>query len=160
MTRKRKPQSFSNLLSKNTLQYDLHQKALQIKRLNSLLQTYLKKHNIDECRVGNSTNGRLLIETANAAWRTRLSFMRMDLISFFRQYEPSITSLKIEVNPALHLVKNSHKAQKTPPKQKISVMPEDVASSFRALGETLDPDFQKILQSLAQNTEAKKGKKR
>jgi hypothetical protein len=156
MVRKRKPQSVSTLLSTNALQQGLHTKALQIAHMNSLLQTYLKKHNIDQCRVGNVMNGQLLLETGHAAWRTRLNFMRSDLISFFRQYEPRIRSLKIEVNPRLANVKNNTKNLKKIPKQKRSVMSEDIASAFIALGETVDPDFKKILNSLAQNIQPKK----
>ena len=145
MNRTRKPNPISLLLKKNGLQ---HNTSL-ITKLNSLLQSYLKQHNIQGCRIGSLQNGSLLIEIPDATWLIRLNFMRNELLSQFRIHVPSLLKIKIKVNPRL-----KERAVKTQPGRKkiikrASKMPQDVAQSFLTLAEGASPELQKALRSLA-----------
>ncbi|MFT7054112.1 MAG: hypothetical protein ACJAU1_001670 [Psychromonas sp.] len=145
MNRTRQPKSVSSLLNKSGLQHDV----TLIMALNSLLQRHLKQHNIPGCRIGNLQNGSLLIEIPDATWMMRLQFMRTELLTLLRQRVPSLSRIKIKVNPALS---KTSKIQHNSPKKEIkraSKMPADVAESFLALAEDAEPGLQKALRSLA-----------
>ena len=145
MNRTRKPKPVSFLLKKSGLQ---HNTSL-ITKLDSLLQSYLKQHNIQDCRIGNLQNGSLLIEIPNATWLIRLQFMRNELLTQLRQQVPGLLNIKIKVNPRL---KQATDKPKNPPQKVIkraSKMPNDVAQSFLSLAEDADPALQAALRSLA-----------
>ncbi|MCW8994683.1 MAG: DciA family protein [Psychromonas sp.] len=145
MNRTRKPKPVSFLLKESGLQ---HNTSL-ITKLDSLLQSFLKQHNIQGCRIGNLQNGSLLIEIPDATWQLRLQFMRNELLTQFRQQVPGLLTIKIKVNPKLK--KTAVKPQKRSQKsiKRASKMPHDVAQSFLALAEDADPALQSALRSLA-----------
>lgn len=145
MNRSRQPKPVSSLLKQNRLQHD----TSLITKLNSLLQSYLKQHNIEDCRVGNLENGSLLIEIPNANWLIRLKFMQNELLTLLRQEMPGLLKIKIKVNPALKPV--NHKPQKMPEKdiKRAEKMPDDVAQAFLALAKDADPALRAALRSLA-----------
>jgi len=145
MNRTRQPKSISALLNKSGLQHDM----LLITRLNSLLQRYLKQHNIPGYRIGNLQNGSLLIEIPDATWMMRLQFMRPELLTLLRQQVPSLLRINIRVNPALS--KTTKKAHHQPKKniKRAEKMPTDVANSLLALAEDADSGLQAALRSLA-----------
>jgi hypothetical protein len=145
MNRKRHPKPVAQLLKKSALQYDLP----LFTKLDSLLQSFLKQHNIKGCRVGNLQNGSLLIEIPNANWMMRLQFMRNDLLSLLRQASPGLLKINIKVNPNLSIDKSLAKKTKQRPKIRATKMSEDVANSFLALAGNSDPELKKALQSLA-----------
>ncbi|HEY5715474.1 MAG TPA: DciA family protein [Psychromonas sp.] len=145
MNRARQPKSVSSLLNKSGLQHDM---AL-ITKLNSLLQRYLKQHNIQGYRIGNLQNGSLLIEIPDATWMMRLQFMRTELLTLLRKQVPALVRINIKVNPALS---KSTKKQHLQPKKSIKraeKMPADVADSLLALAENAEPELQAALRSLA-----------
>ena len=145
MNRTRKPKPVSLLLKKTGLQHD----TSLITKLDSLLQSCLKQHNIQGCRIGSLQNGSLLIEIPDATWQLRLQFIRNELLTQMRQQVPGLLNIKIKVNPRL---KQATKKSKSGPKKAIkraSKMPNDVAQSFLAMAEDADPELQKALRSLA-----------
>jgi hypothetical protein len=146
MNRRRQPKPVAQLLKKSGLQYDLP----LFTKLDSLLQSFLKQHNIKGCRVGNLQNGSLLIEIPNANWMMRLQFMRNDLLSLLRQVSPGLLKINIKVNPRLSLNNKLSKKTKDRPKIRAAKMSEDVAESFLALAKDADPKLKKALQSLAE----------
>lgn len=145
MNRTRKPKTVSSLLQKNKLQHDTN----LIIKLDSLLQSYLKQHNIHGCRIGNLINGCLLIEIPDATWQIRLQFIKNELLTELRCYIPSLLNIKIKVNPRLKTVekKNVSKPQKNI--KRATKMSVDVAQSFLSLADNADPELQKALRSLA-----------
>ena len=148
MNRTRKPKPVSLLLKKSRLQ---HNTSL-ITKLDSLLQSYLKQHNIPGCRIGSLQNGSLLIEIPDATWQLRLQFLRNELLSLLRQQLPGLLNIKIKVNPILKQTakRSKNQAQKVKVNKRASKMPDDVAQSFLALAEDADPELQKALRSLAE----------
>lgn len=145
MNRTRQPKSVSSLLNKSGLQHDM---AL-LTKLNSLLQRYLKQHNIQGYRIGNLQNGSLLIEIPDATWMMRLQFIRTELLTLLRQQVPALVRINIKVNPALS---KTTKKQHLQPKKNIKraeKMPADVADSLLALAEDAEPELQAALRSLA-----------
>ena len=146
MNRRRQPETVAQLLKKSGSQYDLP----LFTKLDSLLQSFLKQHNIEGCRVGNLQNGSLLIEIPNANWMMRLQFIRNDLLSSLRQVSPGLLKINFKVNPRLSIDKNSPKKTKNRPKIRATKMSEDVADSFLALADDADPQLKKALLSLAQ----------
>ncbi|GLS89840.1 hypothetical protein GCM10007916_09070 [Psychromonas marina] len=136
----------AQLLKKSELQYN----QPLFTKLDSLLQSFLKQHNIDGCRLGNLQNGSLLIEIPNATWMVRLQFMRNDLLSLLRQASPGLLKINIKVNPRLSITKNIPKKNKNRVKKRASKMPSDVADSFLAMADDAEPALKKALQSLAQ----------
>ncbi len=145
MNRSRQPKSINKLLKKNSSLYNLP----LFTRLDSLLQSFLKQHNIEGCRLGNLQNGSLLIEIPNANWMMRLQFIRNDLLSHLRQASPGLLKINIKVNPRLATNKNISKNRKAIIEKRATKMSEDVADSFLALAEDADPALKKALQSLA-----------
>lgn len=145
MNRSRKPKPVSLLLKKSGLQ---HNTSL-ITKLDSLLQSCLKQHNIQGCRIGSLQNGSLLIEIPDATWQLRLQFIRNELLTQLRQQVPGLLNIKIKVNPKLKQV--AKKPEDKPKKaiKRASKMPNDVAQSFLALAEDADPALQAALRSLA-----------
>ena len=154
MNRRRQPKPVAQLLNKSGLQYDLP----LFTKLDSLLQSFLKQHNINGCRLGNLQNGSLLIEIPNANWMMRLQFMRNDLLSLLRQASPGLLKINIKVNPRLSIDKSISKKNKPKIKIRAAKMPEDVADSFLALAEDADPALKKALQSLALFSQKKDSK--
>lgn len=148
MNRSRQPKPVAQLLTKTQLQ---HNQPL-FTRLDSLLQSFLKQHNIAGCRLGNLQNGTLLIEIPNANWMVRLQFMRNDLLSLFRQEAPGLLKVNIKVNPRLSITTNKTKKNTPRIKKRATKMSADVADSFLALAEDTDPELRKALQSLAQHS--------
>ena len=145
MNRTRKPKPVSFLLQKSELQHDTN----LIIKLDSLLQSYLKQHDIQNCRIGNLKNGSLLIEIPDATWKIRLQFIRNEILSELRQYIPSLLNLKIKVNPRLKTVTNRTKSKPQKTIKRATKMSSDVAQSFLALADEADPELQKALRSLA-----------
>jgi len=145
MNRSRTPKPVSFLLKKNGLQ----QNTNLITKLDSLLQSYLKQHNIAGCRIGNLQNGSLLIEIPDATWQLRLQFMRNDILSLLRQEAPALLKLKFSVNPRLKELADKPKRKSRKHIKPASKMPNDVAQSFLSLAENADPALQKALRSLA-----------
>jgi len=136
----------AQLLKKTELQYN----QPLFTKLDSLLQSFLKQHNINGCRVGNLQNGRLLIEIPNANWMVRLQFMRNDLLSLLRQASPGLLKIDIKVNPRLSELKNNLKKPTKKVEKRAVKMSADIADSFLDLAEDADPALKKALQSLAQ----------
>ncbi len=145
MNRSRKPKPVSLLLKKSGLQ---HNTSLTTK-LNSLLQSYLKQHNIPDCRIGSLQNGSLLIESPDATWLLRLQFMRNELLTLLRQEVPGLLNIKFKVNPRLKQAATKPKDKPQTSIKRASKMPNDVAQSFLALAEHADPALQAALRSLA-----------
>jgi len=145
MNRTRTPKSVSFLLKKNRLQENTN----LITKLDSLLQSYLKQHNIQNCRIGNLQHGNLLIEIPDATWQVRLQFMRNELLTLLRQEVPGLLKLKFSVNPRLKVMIKKPKQTIRKNIKHASKMPRDVAQSFLSLAEDADPDLQKALRSLA-----------
>jgi hypothetical protein len=145
MNRTRKPKPVSFLLQKNKLQHNTN----LITKLDSLLQSYLKQHNIKECRVANLQKGNLVIEIADATWQLRLQFMRNELLTHLRQQVPGLLNIKIKVNPKLKQVAKKNENRPAKAIKRASRMPNDVAQSFLALAEDADPALQAALRSLA-----------
>lgn len=145
MNRTRQPRAISALLQKNNLQQD----AGLITKLNSLLQSYLKQHNIEGCRIGYLQNANLLIEIPSSTWLIRLNFMRSELLTLMRGEVPGLLSIKIKVNPTLTTAKKSANKKPVIPKKHASKMPKDVAQSFLAMADDADPALQAALRSLA-----------
>lgn len=145
MNRSRKPKPVSLLLKKSGLQHN----TCLTSKLNSLLQSYLKQHNIPDCRIGSLQNGSLLIESPDATWLLRLQFMRNELLTLLRQEVPGLLNIKFKVNPRLKQAakKTENKPQKAI--KRASKMPADVAQSLLALAEDADPALQAALRSLA-----------
>ena len=114
-----------------------------------VLQSYLKQHNINDCRIGNIENGSLILETPTSIWLQRLQFIRSELLTELRQHHPSLTKIKIKVNPELAKVSPSQLKKNTLVKKRAEKMSKDVADSFLALAEDADPKLKKALQSLA-----------
>ncbi len=146
MNRSRQPKPVAQLLKKSGLQYDLP----LFTKLDSLLQSFLKQHNIKGCRLGKLQNGSLLIEIPNANWMMRLQFIRNDLLSLLRQASPGLLKIEIKVNPRLSIDKTKTKKTKKRPEKRATRMSSDVAESFLALAEDADPALKKALKSLAQ----------
>ncbi len=146
MNRSRQPKPVSQLLKKCGLKHDV----TLVTELNSLLQSFLKQHNIEGCKIGNLQNGSLIVEIPNANWQMRLQFIRSELLTVLRQKSPSLKSIKIRVNPKLCEVKVTERKVSRKIKEKRAVkMPSDVANSFLALAEDADPELKSALQSLA-----------
>jgi len=145
MNRTRQPKNVVQLLKKSGLQYDLS----LFTKLDSLLQSFLKQHDIKGCRVGKLQNGSLIIEIPNANWLMRLQFMRNELLSLLRQASPGLLKIEIKVNPRLSIDKSKTKKTKNRPEKRATKMSVDVADSFLALAENADPALKKALQSLA-----------
>jgi hypothetical protein len=145
MNRTRQPKPVALLLNKSGLQYDLP----LFTELDSLLQSFLKQHNIKGCRVGNLQNGNLLIEIPDANWMMRLQFMRNEILSLLRQVSPGLLKINLKVNPRLSIAKTKVKKAKSLPKIRATKMSEEVADSFLALADDADPALKKALQSLA-----------
>lgn len=114
-----------------------------------VLQSYLKQHNINDCRIGNIENGSLILETPTSLWLQRLQFIRSELLTELRQHHPSLTKIKIKVNPELAKVSPSQFKKNTLVKKRAEKMSKDVADSFLALADNADPKLKKALQSLA-----------
>ncbi len=145
MNRTRQPKPVSLLLKKSGLQHD----ATLITKLDSLLQSYLKQHNIQGCRIGNLQNGSLLIEIPDATWLIRLKFMQSELLTLLRQQVPGLLNIKIKVNPTLKQVTAKPKNSQKKVIKRASKMSNDVAQSFLALADDADPALQAALRSLA-----------
>ncbi|MCG6201911.1 DciA family protein [Psychromonas antarctica] len=145
MNRTRKPKPVSFLLKEIGLQHD----TALITKVDSLLQSYLKQHNIKDCRIGNLQNGSLLIEIPDATWLIRLKFMQSELLTLSRQLVPGLLNIKIKINPTLKQA--TAKSEKNTKKviKRASKMSNDVAQSFLALAENADPGLQAALRSLA-----------
>tara|TARA_R110001583_G_scaffold67490_7_gene192906 strand:+ start:14668 stop:15129 length:462 start_codon:yes stop_codon:yes gene_type:complete len=151
MNRRRQPEPVALLLNKSGLQYDLP----LFTKMDSVLQSFLKQHNIKGCRVGNLQNGSLLIEIPDANWMMRLQFMRNELLSLLRQVSPGLLKINIKVNPRLSIQPDRTKKTKQRPKIRAAKMSEDVADSFLALADDTDPALKKALQSLASYSQKK-----
>ena len=145
MNRTRHPNPISLLLKKSGLDHDI----TLISKLDSLLQSHLKQHNIKGCRIGNFQNGSLLIEIPTANWMMRLQFMRTELITLLRQQAPALARITIKVNP--NLAASPATTKKIPLKniKRASKMPADIAESFLALADDSDPELKAALRSLA-----------
>ena len=146
MNRTRKPKSVSSLLNKSALQHDM----AKITKLNSLLQSYLKQHNIQGYRIGNLQNGSLLIELPDATWMMRLQFMRTEILTLLRQQVPALMRINIKINPALAKTTKKQPVQSQKNIKRADKMPADVAESLLALAEDAEPELQAALRSLAQ----------
>jgi hypothetical protein len=145
MHRTRQPKAMAQLLKKSELQYN----QPLFTKLDSLLQSFLKQHNIAGCRLGNLQNGSLLIEIPNANWLVRLQFMRNDILTLLRQASPGLLKVNIKVNPHLSITKSRPKKKTNKVQKRASRMPADVADSFLAMADDADPALKKALQSLA-----------
>lgn len=145
MNSKRQPTPVALLLKQSGLQYDLP----LFTRLDSLLQGFLKQHNIKGCRVGNLQNGSLVIEIPDANWMMRLQFMRNELLSELRKASPGLLKINIKVNPRLSTQTPKLKKARSLPRIRATKMSEEVAESFLALADDADPELKKALQSLA-----------
>jgi len=147
MTKHRKqPKPISLLLKKN----DYQKSTSLITKLDMVLQSYLKQHNINGCRIGNIQNGSLTIESPTSIWLQRLQFIQSDLLTELRQHHPSLIKIKIKVNPELAKVSTSQLKKNTLVKKRATRMSKDIADSFLALAEEADPKLKKALQSLAE----------
>jgi len=144
-TYKKQPRPISLLLKKNHYQ----QSTSLITKLDMVLQSYLKQHNINDCRIGNIENGSLIIESPTSIWLQRLQFIRSEILTELRQHHPSLTKIKIKVNPDLAKVSPLQLKKNTLVKKRAQKMSKDVADSFLALAEDADPKLKKALQSLA-----------
>lgn len=145
MTRARQPKSVSSLLQKSRLQHN----TSRLTKLNSLLQSYLKQHNIQGCRIGNLQSGSLIIEIASATWLIRLQFIQSELLSLLRKQSPGLRKIEFKVNPALKIGRVQFKKKPKRVIKRATKMPHDVANSFLALAEEAEPGLKKALQSLA-----------
>jgi hypothetical protein len=145
MNRTQHPEPVSFLLKKSGLQHN----ASLITKLDSLLQSYLKQHHIQGCRIGNLQNGSLLVEAPDAAWLFRLQFLRNELLGLLRQQVPGLLNIRIKVNPKLKQTPHQPKSSTHKASKRASKMPSDVAQSFMALAEDADPELQAALRSLA-----------
>lgn len=152
MNRTRKPKAISFLLKKSELQHNTN----LISKLDILLQSTLKQHNIQGCRIGNFQNNQLLIEIPDATWQLRLQFIRNELISVLRKEVPGLLNIKIKVNPRLKQTKNNPKSKVKKTMKRASKMPSDVAQSFLDLANASDPALQKALRSLAEYSQKTK----
>jgi len=147
MTKHRKqPKPISLLLKKN----DYQKSTSLITKLDMVLQSYLKQHSINGCRIGNIQNGSLTIESSTSIWLQRLQFIQSDLLTELRQHQPSLIKIKIKVNPELAKVSTSQLKKNTLVKKRATRMSKDIADSFLALAEEADPKLKKALQSLAE----------
>ncbi|TEW51332.1 DUF721 domain-containing protein [Psychromonas algicola] len=144
-TYKKQPRPISLLLKKNHYQ----QSTSLITKLDMVLQSYLKQHNINDCRIGNIENGSLIIESPTSIWLQRLQFIRSEILTELRQHHPSLTKIKIKVNPDLAKVSPLQLKKNTLVKKRAQKMSKDVADSFLVLAEDADPKLKKALQSLA-----------
>ena len=145
MNRSRQPKPVAQLFKQSKIQSNLP----LFTKLDSLLQSFLKQHNIKGCRVGNLQNGSLLIEIPDSNWMMRLQFMRSELLSVLRQASPGLLKINIKVNPRLSVDKVALKKSKVKTKRRAVKMSTDVADSFLALAEDAEPALKKALQSLA-----------
>ena len=144
-TNKKQPKSISLLLKKNHYQ----QSTSLIAKLDMVLQSYLKQHNINACRIGNIENGRLTIESPTSIWLQRLQFIQSDILSELRKHSPALTNIKVKVNPKLAEASPPHLRKKNRVKKRAEKMSPDVADSFLALADNAEPKLKKALQSLA-----------
>ena len=142
---KKQPRPISLLLKNNHYE----QSTSLITKLDMVLQSYLKQHNINGCRIGNIKNGSLIIESPTSIWLQRLQFIQSDLLTELRQHNSSLIKIKIKVNPDLAKVSTSQLKKNTPVKKRATRMSKDIADSFLALAEEADPKLKKALQSLA-----------
>ena len=147
MTKHRKqPKPISLLLKKN----DYQKSTSLVTKLDMVLQSYLKQHNINDCRIGKIQNGSLTIESPTSIWLQRLQFIQSELLTELRQHHPSLIKIKIKVNPELAKVSTSQLKKNTLVKKRATRMSKDIADSFLALAEEADPTLKKALQSLAE----------
>ncbi|WP_369434284.1 DciA family protein [Psychromonas sp. MME1] len=137
MNRTRQPKAISLLLQKSNLKPD----TSLITKLNSLLQSYLKQHNIEGCRVAYLQNASLLIEIPTATWLIRLQFMRSELLSVMRQEIPGLLEIKIKVNPNLTTSVTNNTKKRHRPIKRASKMPHDVALSFIAMADNANLSY-------------------
>ena len=144
-THKKQPKSIALLLKKNHYQ----QSTSLITKLDMVLQSLLKQHNISGCRIGNVENGSLLIESPTSIWLQRLQFIRSDILSELRKHHSSLISIKIKVNPELAKVAPSQLKKSKPIQKRAQKMSKEIADSFLALADDSDPKLKKALQSLA-----------
>ena len=119
-------------------------------KLNILLQSFLKQHNITDCRVGNVKNGQLLIEVPTSTWKIRLQFMQSEILSVMRSKVPSLIKIKVVVNPRLNISQSKVEKLKKVAIKRAALMPRDIAESFLAIAKDADPTLKSALISLAQ----------
>jgi hypothetical protein len=148
---KKQPKPISLLLKKNHYQ----QSTSLITKLDMVLQSYLKQHNIEGCRIGNIENGTLIIESPSSIWLQRLQFIRSELLSELRHQYPSIVNIKIKVNPQLAKIDTTQLKKSSLVKKRAQPMSKEISDSFLALAENADPKLKKVLQSLAKFTTTK-----
>jgi hypothetical protein len=89
-------QSLQNLLQQHTAEFgSLAQKSQRITQLNQLLKQCLPQVMAEHCEVVNIRQGILVIAATNASWHTRLRYMTTELLSQFRQAQPSVSFVAI-----------------------------------------------------------------
>ena len=89
--------SFTNLLQTAPNLYKLLDKLEQLNLLNSFVVAHLEPSLAAQCRVANLRDGILILSTTSPAWKHKLRFATLDLLSALRAH-PKWSSLKaIEV---------------------------------------------------------------
>ncbi|KZN37359.1 hypothetical protein N475_16835 [Pseudoalteromonas luteoviolacea DSM 6061] len=133
------------------------EKSQDINALQSPLEEALGPILSKKCRVANYAQGTLFIEAASATLATRLGYLKMEILSAFRQSGlHDCGQIKITSNPEAQqrLQKELKQTpQKTPEKPGLS---QETANQLSQLAEAAPPGLKEKLLKLASHRREKK----
>lgn len=142
------PTSINNLFHMKNFQH-ISEKASYLNQLHHLLEQILPSYFSGQYRIGNLTQGLLVIEVCNGALANRFKFERMNILSQLRQRGLSkLSSIEIKIQPDLYrhhyLAKQPVKA--TAPARKKS---PETAKILRENAKDLPDAIKERLQNIA-----------
>lgn len=147
--RDHKPASLDKWFESNDLR-KLAERATSLNQIHKILGKILPDYFQDQYRIGNFSQGILIIEVTNAALANRLKFERLDILSQLRNNGlHQLSSLEIKINPALYQQqkKKTISTPKSPLKHK-RVSPK-TANLLRETAEWMPEEIKTRLKNIA-----------
>lgn len=126
------------------------EKAVDLNQIQEILGKILPDYFKDQFRIGNFSQGILILEVTNATYASRLQYQRMEILSQLRNSGfHQLSTLEIKISPNIYQSKDKF------PKieQKKSMQPKHVspqtANLLRETAELMPEDIKKRLKNIA-----------
>ncbi|AOT09734.1 DUF721 domain-containing protein [Pseudoalteromonas luteoviolacea] len=147
------PKSLSELAPKWSNKISSYvEKAQDIAALQAPLNKALGPILSKKCRVSNYHNGTLCIEAASATLATRLGYLKMEILSEFRQSGfHDCSQVKITTNPEAQQRLSQRQVRTQPKSEKQHKLSESTAEQLTMLAESAPEGLKEKLLKLARH---------
>lgn len=145
--RDHRPTSTNDLLNNTKLQ-TIHKHAGDITTLNGLVRQILPAHLHSLVRVANFRHNHLVVETASAAIKMKVSYDRLNILNHLRQNGFSaLIGLDITINPDIY------KNAPPEPQKRQNPISKTAADMLTMVADNAPPKLKKRLEALAKLAE-------